>query len=242
MRFLSKLFSLFVAAAFAGTIYAAEPVPASSDYMFAPEGFDDNDNVQVVLDGWLSSSCDRAVEPKVVVHPEKQVIELSAQVVHGDFLCLPVMVRFTSVADIGPLPWGKWSLVTNNGWLVDELIIDEASNAGPDDHVYAAVDEAHVEYIPDLKDADSKWSVVLLGHFQNSCQSFDEIKVIDSGDTVEVLPILKVQDRGQECLQVITPYNMRAFLPDYEVEGRHLLHVRSRGGEALNKVFSVHTY
>lgn len=210
----------------------------SSDYLFVPKGFDDNDNVQVILDGWVNSSCDQVQKPKVAVHPDHGVIEIEVKAVQPEMWCMPVLTRFTAVADLGVLPHGSWEVVTNNGWLVTELVVDEAASGGPDDFAYAQVDKVFVDYAPDeVPERDSKWSAVLKGVLRDSCEQIDYIQVTDSGATIEVLPVLKVD--GEICLPVQTPFEERVFLPDIQKEGRYLLHVRAAGGHAINQVFSA---
>jgi hypothetical protein len=218
---------------------AGDTYLASTNNLFVPKGFDDNDNSQVVLDGWLDSSCDEVQTPKHTVH-ENGVIEIEVKVLKSqpEKVCMPVLTRFTAVADLGVLPQGTYEIVTNNGWLVDELIVAEAASAGPDDFRYAQVDKVMVDYAPDTAStANSKWSVLLLGQYRNSCEKIEFVEVKDSGSTFEVLPVLRQE--GENCLPVMQRFEYRAYLPDLQKEGRYLVHVRSAGGEAVNYVFSA---
>jgi len=212
---------------------------ASSDYLFVPNGFDDNDKSQVVLDGWVDSSCDQVRKPKVSIH-DNGVIEVHVKVTKSsaEVMCMPVLTRFTAVADLGILPHGSYEIVTNNGWLVQELIVTEATSSGPDDYRYAQVDDVAVEYDPDgMSTTNSKWSVLLTGQYRNSCEKIEFVEIKDSGSTFEVLPVL--QRQGEQCLPVMERFEYRTFLPDLRQEGRFLVHVRSAGGEAVNHVFSA---
>lgn len=213
----------------------------SANYLFVPSGFDDNDKVQVVIDGWVDNSCDQVLNPKVVVHPDQKTIVVEAQAVRpSEGYCMPVLTRFTSVVDVGVLPHGNWEVVTNNGWLVESLTIEEASSSGPDSYQFANVDEVFVDYAPDRmheRNADSKWSAVIKGAFRTSCESLDFIEVVDSGSTIEVLPVVKTE--GEICMPREVPFEQRVFLPDIQEKGRYLLHVRTANGGALNQVFSA---
>ena len=212
---------------------------ASTDTLFVPKGFDDNDKTQVVLDGWLDSSCDQVQTPKHTIH-ENGVIEIEVKVLKAqpEKVCMPVLTRFTVVADLGVLPQGTYEIVTNNGWLVEKLIVAEAASGGPDDYRYADVDKLKVDYAPDAPSTtNSKWSVLLLGQYRNSCEKIEFVEVKDSGATFEVLPVLYQQ--GQNCLPVMQRFEYRVFLPDVQQEGRYLVHVRSANGEAVNHVFSA---
>jgi hypothetical protein len=204
--------------------------------IFIPKGFDDNDQIQIVLDGWLDNSCETALTPKIHVDINTYSIEVIPRGLREEGVCAQVRRRFTSIATFGVLPHGTYRVYTNDRLMDKELIIDEASSAGPDDFIYAQIDRAWVDFAPEL-DADSRWSVVLEGRLTNSCQKLEEVRVIDSGDTVEILPITKMLE--QDCQPVETPFVERAFIPDYTKAGRYLLHVRSANGSAINDVFST---
>lgn len=217
---------------------AADEYLLPTNSLFVPQGFDDNDGVQVVLDGWVNSSCDHVLKPKVSIHPDYGVIEIEVRAVPAEMWCMPVLTRFTVVAELGVLGQGKYEVVTNNGWLVEPLIVEEAASGGPDDYKYAQVNEVFVDYAPDRAAAtDSKWSAVIFGQYNNSCEKLDFVKVSDSGSTIEVLPVLKVE--GEVCIPVQETFEQRVFLPDIQQEGRYLLHVRSANGLAVNHVFSA---
>ena len=131
----------------AGVSFAADNiVKVDADYLFVPEGFDDNDNVQVVLDGWLNSSCDVAMKPEVKMNLEDGIIEVNARAQKGNHICMPVLIRYTAIADLGVLPMGEYNILSNNGAMMENLIVEEATSAGPDEYMYARVDEAMVDY------------------------------------------------------------------------------------------------
>lgn len=152
-------------------------------------------------------------------------------------MCLPLKHEFTSVVDLGALPYGEYDVVSvPNANLSDRLNIAEATNAGPDDYQYAQIDEVRVENIPEGPGA--RWSVQLKGWFVNSCQRWRFIKAIDSGNTVELLPVLTKAQSEDKCLPVMERFVARKDLPIMDEAGRKLLHVRSARGKAVNKVFN----
>jgi hypothetical protein len=67
---------------------------------------------------------------------------------------------------------------------------------------------------------------------------WDEIKVVDSGRSIEVLPIVRVDTSG-DCPAATRTFERRVELPRGMAPGRHLLHVRSLSGKAANVVFTV---
>jgi hypothetical protein len=211
-------------------------VGLKAEILFAPKGFDDNDQVEVVLDGWLASSCDKLGETKFKLDRETLTIAVEATATREPGVCMPVLSPFTAVVAIGHLPMGDYKVVANGGELAEDLPITEATSAGPDDYTYANVTNAFVDFAPDAK-SDSRYSVVVEGQFTDSCQKIEELRVIDSGKTFEVLPIIGTD--GEECLPVMRPFAARGQMPEFTEDGRYLLHVRKHNGQALNKVFSV---
>ena len=217
----------------------AKAVAIESEIVFTPEGFDDNDNAQVVLDGWLPTSCHQLADPEVKIDAENLMIQVAAQATKEGTFCLPRATRFTQVVDLGILPYGDYDIVTNNGQLTEPLLVAEADKAGPDDYQYPKIDKAYADFAPEYRQVTaSRWAVVIEGEYLNSCQEIAEIVVTDSGDTVEVQPILRSTE-AITCLPVVTPFVTRAPLPDYATQGRYLLHVRGFDGTAANSVFTV---
>jgi hypothetical protein len=75
----------------------------------------------------------------------------------------------------------------------------------------------------------------LEGRFTNSCMVWEDLKVQDNGKTVNVLPIMKLE--GTNCVAGEFPFKKTIALPESIVAGRHLLHVRSLNGNAVNHLF-----
>ena len=59
MKAVSKVLGALVfgtVAGFAGQVLAEALVPVSAQYVFIPKGFDDNDNIQIVIHGFLKET------------------------------------------------------------------------------------------------------------------------------------------------------------------------------------------
>jgi hypothetical protein len=216
-----------------------EPILLSATKVFVPKGFDDNDQIQVVIDGWLNNSCESADAAKVNINHETREIEVLPMGVRKEGVCAQVRRRYNLTASVGVLPAADYRVYANDRMVDEALAVAEANSSGPDDFSYAEIDRVTVDYAPDRDYAlmDSRWSVILEGRLTNSCQKLSEIRVIDSSDTIEVLPITRSE--GAECRPVSQGFVERAFLPDYTTPGRFLLHVRSANGQAVNQVFSA---
>ena len=221
--------------AFSGAAFADSTLVAvDAARVFVPVGFDDNDNTQVVLDGYLPSGCYRLGRPEVAVDPQTRQIKVQAMARYFDVTCIEARIPYNIVVDVGMLPAGEFTVVTNGDSMRENLRITESTTAGPDDHDYAPVDSVRIREVA----GTDRVVAVIDGRFTNSCMSFDEVKVIDNGTTLAVLPIIKI-DADAICNDIILPYRKVVNLPANMAPGRHLLHVRSLNGHALNHVFSV---
>jgi hypothetical protein len=236
LKVLVGIFGVVGAVGFATQTQAAELYEVQAEYLFVPNGFDDNDQAEVVLDGWLQTSCDKIAKPKVKFMLEQNLIQVQAMAKRGHYLCAPVMSRYTVVVPLGRLPYGVYKVETNRGLMVESMLVEESSSSGPDEFIYAKVDEAFVDYAPEF-DAAGRWSVVISGNFRSSCEKMDKILLTQQDRSFQVQPIIK--EEGEVCVDILEPYVARVFLEDDDVlEGRYLAHVRSFGGKSLNRVFN----
>ena len=207
-------------------------VPVASQDVFVPKGFDDNDQVMVVLDGYLPNSCYQldSVTQAIDEATKTITVQQMARVYPGQ--CLMALVPFTSVVKVGILAKGDYKIITNRGNLETSLNVVMSTSAGPDDFLYAPVERAWME-----RAQDGSLSAVIEGRFTNTCMAFDEVKVIYSGKSIEVLPVMKMENRA-DCVEQQVPY--RKIQPlSFLLPGRYLLHVRSLNGQAVNTVFPV---
>lgn len=219
-----------------------DPVHLGTTSLFIPQNFDDNDDVVIVVDTELPSSCYELLEPQSQVDLNNKVISVTAIGRRNNRLCLPVMTPTSSVVNIGTLPQGEYTIVTNNGWLTDKLPVKEAPTSGPDDHRYADVKQVWIDYAPEHKgvhllDGEYRYTAVIEARRHFTCEVLDRFEVIDSGRTLELLPIMKLQG-DVECKEIDEVFHARALLPELS-EGRYLLHVRSTDGQSVNRVVST---
>lgn len=210
-----------------------EIVTVGAKYLFAPVGFDDNDVATVVIDGFLPSGCYRLVQPEVEVdHDSKQII-VTPKARFYDHPCIEVLVPFWQEIHLGILSVGDYKISVPASSIHEAMHVAEAPSAGPDDYLYAAIDAAEVDR---PLDSDS-FVIKMQGRFTNSCMVLSDIRVIDTGRTINVLPIMTMEDRN-DCHAVEVPFRRMVNLPISVTEGRHLLHVRSLNGQAVNHVFT----
>lgn len=202
--------------------------------IFVPVGFDDNDEVVVVVDGFLPNSCYKLDAAKYEVGLESPVIKITQTARRYPGPCgVMAIVPFSNTVSIGLLPHAKYDVVANEGSLVRKLEVTESTNAGPDDELYAPVQQLSVHRIPDTGDMYALLEVNL----SNSCMSLKQPIIEDHGRTLEVRPVMTMS--GTNCKEQENLISLPVSLPPREGGRRYLLHVRSLNGQSLNQVFTV---
>jgi hypothetical protein len=225
------LFSGLVCGAAAATADDGVLVDVDARYVFAPTGFDDNDEAMIVIDGYLPSGCYRLAEPEVAVDPARGTIQVTPKARYFDIPCIEALIPYFQEIRLGRMPQGQLRISVGPAAITETLRIAQALTASPDDHLYAPIDEVAVQRDP----ATDGLFATLRGRFTDSCMAWDGIQALDHGKTVDVLPVMKMNDEG--CVAGEFPFEARVDLPDSIRAGRHLLHVRSLNGKAVNAVF-----
>ncbi|NDE14623.1 hypothetical protein EBZ80_06800 [bacterium] len=245
----SKIPSLIAAASLssgiAGSAGAQDPghreiadlVPVEAIDLFVPNGFDSNDEIVVVIDGYLPNSCYRLTRPELSVDHDKHEIKITQMARKFPGPCLVPLVPFTNIVQIGALEQGTYRVTTNKGLLAATLGVAEdtsSGNYGPDDFLYAPVDSVSVS-----KNTDGRYEARLAGRFTNDCMEFDEVRVLHKGRVIELLPILKDHATDSTCQPVEKAFTKKVLMPVELSAGRNLVHIRSLNGASVNSVFSV---
>ena len=202
--------------------------------VFVPNGFDNNDEVVVVADGYLPDSCHRLTAPEIKIDRAKKQIMVQTRANSFEGVCNDMTVPFYSTIRLGYVPKGEFNIVNRQGQSLSGLRVVQATTSYPDDYLYAPVDTVSVETKAD------KAIATLKGRFTNTCLSIDSVKTTHSGNTIEVLPIMKVEDgegTGRQC-EVIEKEFSQAVELNVD-KGRHLLHVRSLNGQSVNHLFTM---
>lgn len=238
-RTLSSILLLATAALASHTAFADDPADGSivgvnARYVFSPVGFDDNDETEIVVDGFLPSGCYRLTDPKVSVDAVQKKIVIKPMARYFDVPCIEAMVPYFFAAKVGLLGQGDYAIEVAGPetLLTETLPVKHAAGPSPDDYVYAPVDDVRIDTNP----TTGRLEATIQGRFTSSCMQWDEARVEDYGKTIVVLPILTLED-GRTCDSEIRNYTKVVQLPVDIARGRHLLHVRSLNGQAFNRLF-----
>lgn len=228
--------AFFLVVAGAGSALAREDalVAVEADRIFTPTGFDDNDNVQVVVDGLLPSTCYSITDGEQVIDHQNRVITIEPRARVRDGACVDVLVPFSYEFNFGALAMGDWLIKTSDGRNEKKLRVEEASSAGPDEEIYASIDNAYVQ-----NEGPQGNKIVLEGTYSNTCMVWNKTQLIHKDPLViEILPTVRLEQRDN-CENTTFPFKgVKIDLPGI-AEGRFLLHVRSMHGRAVNRVFTM---
>lgn len=199
-------------------------------HAFIPAGFDDNDDIQIVLEGAFADTCHKMAHTEVLKSEDGTSIEVIQWARKFSGICIPTTVPFKSEVSLGRLTFGTYRLesmgVTPKMLKVDHALVDTQ-----DDFLYAPVTSASV-----ARRNTAHHVVTLVGRLPNDCFSFDKTEVRLERNVMVVLPIIQYTDTGH-CSQEEKPFERTVDLPVDLDAGKYLVHVRSMSGKAVNVVF-----
>jgi hypothetical protein len=223
---MKKLLALLVPV----SMYAsAGVVPAPVDHLFVPNGFDNNDNVEMVVTGKFPTNCysRNKVETKV----SGEIVDVTVSALFNDGrACELSNVPFSENITVGTLQGGKYK-VRVNGKEMGALKVDEARSDSVDDHIYAQVDYVELGFTGGLTG-----SAFLIGKKTMDCVELDHVEYVSNGsDTLAVLPIMKkvsnVCNEVTSYLEIPIKYDLNRF--NFK---QTLLFVRTLDGKSVNGI------
>ena len=200
--------------------------------VYIPEGFDDNDHVQIVGEGIFPNSCFRAAESDALVNLEKREIIINPKAFKYEGLCLQVLIPFEMSFHFGFLQSGSYSIRQHaEGPLLGTVNVHGSKTSEPDDYLYAPISQAF------LKATAGSATVFLTGDFPVSCMKMKEVKFQVQADVIVVQPVAEI-DSSVPCKQGSFPFSTSKNLGMVN-SGKYLLHIRSMNGKAVNNLIKV---
>ncbi len=223
--------SLFLAGA---AVYAdpvempkIKEVDQSAEHIFVPNGFDSNDNSEIVVSGWYPNPCHEW--SRSIVHKNKNEVNvrLKALVKEGsDQVCIDMAVPFMESIKMGPMGEGDFQIRV--GDKEASMRVSQTDSGSIDDYIYGKV--THVTSV------DQKLMIDM--EKPSSCLSFDQFKVVYNGhDTCAVLPIMK--QISKTCPRNPSTFTQTLDIPDecLEKAEKVLFHIRSLEGKSVNYLY-----
>lgn len=213
------------------------PVPIAKAYV--PIGFDDNDLVQLVVAGTLTSSCEWTGPATAKVDTVERVIWVQANAIGFLGSCLRTSLPFHGVVDVGLLPAATYTVRDRmTGAVLAMLPVAKAGTirgTGPyvDDDTYALVDDAFVW----RDERTGRLDLVVDVKVQKDCARVRSLAVDYHPDVIVARPTVERSGRGP-CGEGWRAIRLRHELRR-DLEGTHLVHVRGAWGRALSKLVTV---
>ncbi|MBX9769589.1 MAG: hypothetical protein K2X47_20095 [Bdellovibrionales bacterium] len=234
LSFIPMIF-VFTAALSANAVEKPKLVPVPLTAAFVPQGFDSNDKAQVMVEGYLPSACYKIGPTEAVVDEKTGTIRVQQMAYYHNVMCAQAIIPYNQVIQVGILGQGNYKVQdVRSGDILGALPIRLATQAEPDEYLYASVRDAYV-----LPEGAGPRVARVEGFFSNTCSRIKEMKMVEESDTViAILPIVERRP-GTACNRMLVPFQEDVRLPHLNV-GRHLLHVRSLSGQAVNKLFDVY--
>jgi hypothetical protein len=221
------------------------------DNVFVPPmGFDDNDHIQIVLDGRLPNLCFELANSYYHIDQKEKIITVKqfikkkqipeCQEKHDK---LPAYLKwpepFTTEINLGTLSKGDYKIQfqSSTGAAKEKLFhVKTSESSSIDEMLYAPISDA---FIPELIYETDNGEFILTGIWQNSCLDLknEDITVQKFSDVFVVLPKMTVTKQAH-CFNKQRPLREIVSLGELK-QGRYLLHIRSLTGRSVNKIFTV---
>lgn len=233
-------FGMVLSAMSAAALAAPVKTTAPVDRLFIPEGFDDNDKVEVVLYGEFPSSCYRIDGVDVTKNAQTGRYEISASALRYDGeICAQVITPYIKPVQLGILEAGAYDAVAKgNENTLSRFEIAPRKTESPDDFIYAPVTTASVAW----EAASGKQLLNLKGNYPLTlvgCAIIDDVKInVTKDDVVVVQPIMEFIDDERCDSRTDLSFDENFVMPQAFV-GKGLLHVRVMNGNSLNSLLDI---
>jgi len=232
-----------------GSRVFAEEVEIPVETLLAPShGFEEKNNIQVVLYGVLPNACytlggnktDMDLVKKTVLVHQYATRDRSGICAEDSSLPLhmSMVIPFTAEVSVGHLGVGDFSFQFEKPRGEKGI---RALNVAPnvtltvDSLPYAVVSGMSV---PDIVNGIDEVRVNVEGVLTSTCTDLDdEVKVLKESDVFVLLPTVRVK-HNVLCTQALVPFRKEVNL-GRAMPGRYLIHTRSMNGKSVNRLVEV---
>lgn len=235
VRISSLICAFFVSIAIQSQSLAETPVVVTvqPEDIFLLNGFDNNDQVEVIISGYLPTLCHQSPNLKSRVEGNQILITLTA--LHYDRsnpFCTQIPIPFLEVINVGVLSAGDYQVVVNRDTpyeASDILHVEVAPTQEQNNFVYA-----QVEYVEKIQ---GERTIVLAGTNPSDCLALDRVQFVSNDkNAMAVLPVLK--KISDDCGYRPTQFKYMIDVPKVLSKEKILIHVRRMDGKAVNTLFS----
>lgn len=237
---MKKLSMMLVTLTLSAMVQASEPkvIVSPVDHVFVPQGFDNNDNVEVVVTGKFPNPC--YIKNKVAVNVDGDKIFIKVTALKKDnsssALCEDMSVPFKEDVTIGNLQGGNYEIIVNESTRFEKrekLNVTVSNSNSVDDHLYPIVDYVELGFTGGVTG-----DVMLVARTPSDCVKFDRVELVSNKkDVVSVLPIMKKV--SQTCNEKRTRVTIPVRFNPRTLSNREImLFVRSIEGKAVNTIIN----
>ena len=200
--------------------------------IFAPDGFDSNDNAQIVAEGEFRSSCSDVGRTSLQIDRSRFRITVGAAVHLKTGACSQGHFTFHRAISFGKLVPGQWTIKDAvSDAPLGRVEVKNASSNPEVEPKYAAVEKVYSKVGPQSA------QLMVTGNYLNSCSGLSEVRVQIQQDVIVLEPIVQTS-AGNNCVKGKFPFSSWTSL-DFLKPGRFLIHVRTAQGQSLNSIIDV---
>ncbi len=201
--------------------------------VFAPVGFDTNDNSQVVLYGHFPDTCFQAGPAEALINGHDITIRNRAHRTERE-TCVKAPVPWTTVVHLGSLEMGTYriSVEAPNGRAIPYANLEVFPNRSKqaDDLPYAYVNGAIVNR------TGLSPVLTISGSFNLTCMEMADVLVRETAGTIVILPVVRLR-KDEVCGHPFVPIPFtKSIVLHPKTNKATLIHIRSVNGQALNQV------
>lgn len=213
------------------------PLPAQAVYV--PNGFDDNDNVEVIVHGHLPSTCYKLQDVRARPGSKQGELLVQAFALLYPGPCLQMRIPFTSPVKVGLLKAGNYTVrqEISRATAPVEFRVTNATTESPDDFLYAPVDSA--ELLPATVDGGEQ-VLRLRGRYPYmfiGCMQIKDVMTNPQKEILVVQPTAEIVNDPEVCSSD-RPETFEIEVPvDNKLPAEFLVHVRSLNGTSYNRHF-----
>lgn len=201
------------------------------DHLYIPSGFDSNDNVEVVVTGFLPNLCHKNPDAKVSFTGGEVNIEVTSLYYdESNPFCPEMVVPFTLPVSLGVLDSGEYKIAVNANnqkSKTGRLVVQES--------ISNAIDNYHYAYVENVLKKEGSHRIHLKGYNPSDCFVLEKIEAQSNGaDTFSILP--KMKQVRDFCPMKMVPFTYEFDVPKSLNKKRILLHVRTMDGKSINTI------
>jgi hypothetical protein len=199
---------------------------------YVPNGFDSNDQVQIVVEGTYRDTCSKPAGTRFTVNANAKTIQIQPYEYRYASACLDVMVPHNEVVNLGIVQPGRYQVIQASGQRLGFLNVNLAVSSAADDYLYAPISQAYI------KNVNGRVALTLSGVYTNSCMKIKKIIANVQDNVVTVQPVAMLLPTAANCIHGRFPFEETTNI-QIPRSGRYLLHVRSLNGESINTLFDL---